>query len=62
MPRALLIRAAMTKCSVEALETDVDDLSLFVGTANMGLAIPSDLTPWIPPNDFDIYAIGVQVL
>lgn len=52
----------MTKCSVEALETDVDELSLFVGTANMGLAIPSDLTPWIPPNDFDIYAIGVQVL
>jgi len=42
-------------------DTKDDKLRLFIGSWNVGNAVPpEDLSPWIPKSGFDLYAIGSQ--
>lgn len=40
--------------------TSTTDLTIFVGTWNLGNERPPEELTWIPANTYDIYAIGVQ--
>lgn len=42
-------------------ESEAETLSIFCATFNLGSeALPADLRPWIPEDDFDVFAIGAQ--